>query len=41
MNIGQIEYAECRALKLFDEWNEVTGCFDPPATGGWIISGTA
>lgn len=35
MNKGQIEYAERQALKLFDEWNEVTGCFDPPATSGW------
>ena len=32
MNIGQVEYAERKAMKKFDEWNDVTGCY-PPGTG--------
>ena len=30
MNQEQIDYAVRQALKLFDEWNDVSGCFDPP-----------
>lgn len=32
MNKGQVDYAERQALKMFDEWNDVTGCY-PPGTG--------
>lgn len=28
MQRGQSEYAKRKALELFDEWNDVTGCFD-------------
>lgn len=31
MNKGEVEYAERRALQLFDDWNEATGVFVPRA----------
>lgn len=27
MNVGQVEYAERKAMELFDQWNDVTGVF--------------
>lgn len=29
MNKGQVEYAEQRAVELFNQWNDVTGVFLP------------
>jgi hypothetical protein len=28
MNKGELDYAERMALNNFDEWNDVTGCFE-------------
>jgi|WetSurMetagenome_2_1015567.scaffolds.fasta_scaffold47250_6 hypothetical protein len=28
MNKGQVDYAERKALELFDNWNNVTGVFE-------------
>lgn len=33
MNKAQVDYAERKALQLFDQWNEATGVFDPPCFG--------
>ena len=29
MNKGQVDYAERKAMELFDRWNDVTGIFEP------------
>ena len=29
MNEGQVDYAERKAMELFDEWNNCTGIFIP------------
>lgn len=32
MKVGEVGYAERKAMELFDQWNDVTGCF-PAGTG--------
>lgn len=34
MNIGQVEYAERKALEVFDKWNEVANIVEP-GTGSY------
>lgn len=34
MKIGEVEYAERKAMQKFDEWNDVSGCF-PPGSGSY------
>jgi hypothetical protein len=29
MNVGQVEFAERKAMEIFDQWNEATGQFIP------------
>lgn len=29
MNKGQVDYAERKAMELFDMWNDITGIFTP------------